>query len=43
MKIFKRPMFRKGGESMTGIMENIAPRQNYAEQGKVDFHLAFVS
>tara|TARA_R100000654_G_scaffold15198_1_gene32362 strand:- start:570 stop:1397 length:828 start_codon:yes stop_codon:yes gene_type:complete len=31
MKIFKRPMFRKGGESMTGIMENIAPRQNYAE------------
>ena len=24
-------MFRKGGESMTGIMENIAPRQNYAE------------
>tara|TARA_R100001126_G_scaffold100449_2_gene78232 strand:+ start:739 stop:1563 length:825 start_codon:yes stop_codon:yes gene_type:complete len=38
MKIFKRPMFRKGGESMTGIMENIAPRQNYAEQGKVDFY-----
>ena len=35
MKIFKRPMFRKGGESMTGIMENIAPRQNYAEQGNV--------
>jgi hypothetical protein len=31
MRIFKRPMFRKGGESMTGIMENIAPRQNYAE------------
>tara|TARA_R100001129_G_scaffold58692_1_gene40312 strand:- start:107 stop:910 length:804 start_codon:yes stop_codon:yes gene_type:complete len=31
-------MFRKGGESMTGIMENIAPRQNYAEQGKVDFY-----
>ena len=35
MKIFKRPMFRKGGEAMTGIMENIAPRQNYAEQGNV--------
>ena len=31
MRIFKRPMFRKGGEAMTGIMENIAPRQNYAE------------
>ena len=24
-------MFRKGGEAMTGIMENIAPRQNYDE------------
>jgi|TARA_A100001391_G_scaffold121227_2_gene82569 hypothetical protein len=35
MKIFRRPMFRKGGEAMTGIMENIAPRQNYAEQGNV--------
>ena len=31
-------MFRKGGESMTGIMENIAPRQNYAEKGNVDFY-----
>ena len=31
MKIFRRPMFRKGGEAMTGIMENIAPRQNYDE------------
>jgi len=29
MKIFRRPMFRKGGEAMTGIMENITPRQNY--------------
>ena len=28
-------MFRKGGEAMTGIMENVAPRQNYAEQGNV--------
>ena len=35
MKIFRRPMFRKGGEAMTGIMENISPRQNYAEQGNV--------
>ena len=26
-------MFRKGGEAMTGIMENIAPRQNYEEKG----------
>tara|TARA_R100001460_G_scaffold14133_1_gene31797 strand:+ start:1955 stop:2788 length:834 start_codon:yes stop_codon:yes gene_type:complete len=31
MKVFRRPMFRKGGEAMTGIMENIAPRQNYDE------------
>jgi hypothetical protein len=35
MKIFRRPMFRKGGEAMTGIMSNISPRQNYAEQGNV--------
>ena len=35
MKIFKRPMFRKGGEAMTGIMENVSPRQNYAEKGSV--------
>ena len=28
MRVFKRPMFRKGGEAMTGIMENISPRQN---------------
>ena len=24
-------MFRKGGEAMTGIMENVSPRQNYDE------------
>ena len=35
MKVFRRPMFRKGGEAMTGIMENISPRQNYAEKGNV--------
>ena len=29
MKIFRRPMFRKGGEAMTGIMENVTPRSNY--------------
>lgn len=28
-------MFRKGGEAMTGIMENVSPRQNYAETGNV--------
>jgi hypothetical protein len=28
MRVFKRPMFRKGGEAMTGIMENVSPRQN---------------
>ena len=26
-------MFRKGGEAMTGIMENVSPRHNYAETG----------
>ncbi len=35
MKVFRRPMFRKGGEAMTGIMENISPRQNYAKKGNV--------
>jgi hypothetical protein len=29
-KILKRPMFRKGGPAMTGIMSGIKPRQNYA-------------
>tara|TARA_R100000322_G_scaffold166244_1_gene132449 strand:+ start:604 stop:1431 length:828 start_codon:yes stop_codon:yes gene_type:complete len=43
MKIFRRPMFRKGGEAMTGIMENITPRQNYrfgdnvTEEGIADY------
>ena len=35
MKVFRRPMFRKGGEAMTGIMSNVSPRQNYAEKGNV--------
>ena len=29
-KILKRPMFRKGGPAMSGIMSGIKPRQNYA-------------
>lgn len=32
-KILKRPMFRRGGEVMTGIMSGIQPRSNYAEAG----------
>ena len=34
-RIFKRPMFRKGGEVMEGIMTGIKPRQNY-ENGSID-------
>ena len=30
-RILKRPMFRKGGEVMEGIMTGIKPRKNYAE------------
>ena len=29
-RILKRPMFRKGGEVMEGIMTGIKPRQNYS-------------
>jgi len=34
-RILKRPMFRKGGEVMEGIMTGIKPRKNYAENGIV--------
>jgi hypothetical protein len=34
-RIFKRPMFRKGGEVMEGIMTGIKPRENY-ENGSID-------
>ena len=27
---FRRPMFRRGGEAMTGIMSNVTPRVNHA-------------
>jgi len=32
-KILKRPMFRKGGEVMEGIMTGIQPRSNYQNAG----------
>ena len=34
-RIFKRPMFRKGGNVMEGIMTGIQDRKNYAEDGIV--------
>ena len=35
-RIFKRPMFRKGGNVMEGVMTGIQDRSNYAEQGVVN-------
>ncbi len=36
-RIFRRPMFRKGGgANMNGIMSGIEDRQNYAEAGRVE-------
>jgi len=38
-RIFKRPMFRRGGNVMEGIMTGIQDRSNYAEQGVVNSRL----
>jgi hypothetical protein len=38
-RIFKRPMFRKGGNVMEGVMTGIQDRTNYAEQGVVTSEL----
>jgi hypothetical protein len=35
-RVLKRPMFRKGGEVMEGIMTGIKPRQNYNLAGRVE-------
>ena len=35
-RTLKRPMFRKGGEVMEGIMTGIKPRQNYNLAGRVE-------
>ena len=35
-KVFKRPMFRKGGEVMDGIMTGIKPREKFQEKGIAD-------
>jgi len=35
-RTLKRPMFRKGGEVMEGIMTGIQPRQNYNLAGRVE-------
>ena len=35
-RILKRPMFRKGGEVMEGIMTGIEPRENFATKGMSD-------
>ena len=35
-RILKRPMFRKGGEVMEGIMTGIKPRERFSEKGISD-------
>ena len=42
MRVFKRPMFRKGGEAMTGIMENVSPRQNLSNGTEFEKAMATV-
>ena len=35
-KVLKRPMFRKGGEVMEGIMTGIKPRESFQDKGMSD-------
>ena len=35
-RILKRPMFRKGGEVMEGVMTGIKPRENFGDKGMSD-------
>ena len=35
-RILKRPMFRKGGEVMEGIMTGIKPRERFSTKGMPD-------
>ena len=35
-RVLKRPMFRKGGEAMGGIMSKVKPRQNYSIGQRVE-------
>ena len=39
MRTFKRPMFRKGGTTGGGIMNNIVERGQYAESNIKDFSI----
>ena len=41
-RIFKRPMFRKGGEVMEGIMTGIKPRENFQDKGMSDDMLSSI-
>jgi hypothetical protein len=35
-RTLKRPMFRKGGEVMEGVMTGIKPRESFSEKGMSD-------
>jgi hypothetical protein len=39
MRTFKRPMFRKGGTTGGGIMDNVVERGQYAESNIKDFSI----